>query len=151
MSSPREYNFGTDRLFVNVPAVELARMRAELDESLMDKATARLFTSYDGFSSFYSADWKTDSEWAEFEGWDHNQNYALLLAHWETRAERDGGSYDDPSDWETEWAESMTSDGLHRMDELLFPMDGCAPELERVLKAASYLRDREERQYRQAA
>lgn len=77
MTSPREYNFETDRIFVEI---ELNAMSALMGAVGRDKvaATARkLFTSYDGFISFYDPDIES---WGELESWDHNQLFAIFMA-----------------------------------------------------------------------
>lgn len=77
MTSPREYNFETDRIFVEV---ELSAMQALMEAVGRDKvaATARkMFTSRSGFISFYDPDIET---WGELETWDHNQLYAIFMA-----------------------------------------------------------------------
>jgi len=82
IASPREYNFTTDRLFVDVP---LAVMRDLFKRSAADNHETlaahirRRFTSRDGFSSFYSnrlSDWIAKP----FREWDHNELGTLLIA-----------------------------------------------------------------------
>lgn len=77
MTSPREYNFETDRIFVEV---ELSAMQALMEAVGRDKVAARarrMFTSCSGFISFYNPDIET---WGELETWDHNQLYAIFMA-----------------------------------------------------------------------
>lgn len=78
MVSPREYNFTTDRLFAKFDLSELAALfaRPDIRENL-NIVAAEMFTSRDGFMSFYSPDVTT---WQAFEEWDANQLGALLKA-----------------------------------------------------------------------
>lgn len=63
MTSPKYYNFSTDRLFATIPAGQLKKIRQAVEKHegwpgcIKDN-----FTSYDGFSSNYSND-ATDPEW----------------------------------------------------------------------------------------
>ena len=81
MTSPREYNFETDRLFCDVP---LATMQMLFDRSAaqghvkLAELIDERFTSRDGFSSFYSSD---SADWLAkpLADWDHNEAGTLLL------------------------------------------------------------------------
>lgn len=79
MSSPREYNFTTDRLFCELDANELKTLFARVDvRAMLDTVAAYMFTSRSGFISSYSPDvtsWGND-----LAQWDHNQRGALLKA-----------------------------------------------------------------------
>lgn len=71
MTSPREYNFSTDRIFCNMNADELTKIKNRLDHDKMTELVKRKFTSCDGFMSFYSNSY---DEWLnQSEPWDHNQ------------------------------------------------------------------------------
>ena len=82
MTSPHEYNFETDRLFVNVSMAFIKRLwRMSRDDShdTLARVIKDRFTSYDGFMSHYSnrlTDW-TDKPLKE---WDHNELGTLLIA-----------------------------------------------------------------------
>lgn len=82
MESPREYNFTTDRLFVDVPRRIVRKLFAisERDnhDALREQIEAKC-TSYDGFSSSYSNDLST---WLAkpLRRWDHNELHLLLCA-----------------------------------------------------------------------
>lgn len=82
MTSPRYYNFETDRLFARVPFKTMARLfamsKAEGHETLGTTIRDR-FTSYDGFISHYD---NTLETWASkpLRDWDHNELCTLLLA-----------------------------------------------------------------------
>ena len=76
MTSPREYNFETDRLFVTMPLYILERIRKQVDPAILAAAFKERFTSYDGFISHY-ANTVPDKPLAE---WDHNETGTLLRA-----------------------------------------------------------------------
>ena len=83
MTSPREYNFTTDRIFSDI---SLETVQALYDESAKDdheslKSKIReRFTSYDGFISSYDNDLSGDDWNKPLEQWDHNQIETLILA-----------------------------------------------------------------------
>jgi hypothetical protein len=130
MHSPREYNFTTDRLFCDVPDEEMQRIYAEVPRATLDKFAAKRFTSRDGFSSFYSPDVDT---WGALDGWDHNQLGCLLAAHV-------GEGFDQAK--ECDLMERWMGNG-HLEDALCE-----CPILLRLANIASYLRNREERNYK---
>ena len=81
MSSPRFYNFETDRLFARITRDSLAKIaRAVLLDPDYRKEfaanCARKFKSRDGFISHYDHDWRT---WGRVSEWDYNQLGVLLL------------------------------------------------------------------------
>lgn len=82
LQSPKEYNFTTDRVFAFIPTAEIERIHKELFGSRVFNDTVRvMFTSYDGFMSYYSND-TADDEWRKpVVEWDHNQLQALLSAY----------------------------------------------------------------------
>lgn len=82
MTSPREYNFTTDRIFMSIPRNTVAKLfrmsRAEEHERLRAAIKSR-FTSCDGFISHYSnciGDWLSKP----LSSWDHNEIGTLLAA-----------------------------------------------------------------------
>lgn len=76
--SPREYNFTTDRIIVNIGKTDALNLYKLVKNTpvLVDMA-AKMFTSRDGFNSYYSPDIKT---WGSFESFDHNQMECVLNA-----------------------------------------------------------------------
>lgn len=125
VSSPREYNFQTDRIFVTIPTAEVVRLLAGCDREALKAAIHDRFTSRSGFISFYSnklEDWP-DS----VEQWDCNQVGTLI----ETVCQFD----------EDEYAGEVDSNGdlSNWLSECLTPAG------ERLAKVASYLRERAER------
>lgn len=80
LTSPREYNFSTDRIFASIPKEQLAKLRADVEahEGWAEEVKER-FTSRDGFMSFFSADIK-DEQWTR-EVWEECQ-YEVLMEFW---------------------------------------------------------------------
>lgn len=80
MSSPREYNFTTDRLFVKVPREQIDAIKDKVfaDKEASEYVSER-FTSRDGFWSHYSND-LTDEEWTA-ETLDECQYGVILEAY----------------------------------------------------------------------
>lgn len=98
MTSPREYNFQTDRLFADVPLKvmrELFKRSAADNHAKLSHVIRQRFTSRDGFSSFYSnnlADWIAKP----LREWDHNEFGTLIIAALQVAGvdlERVGGPY----------------------------------------------------------
>lgn len=107
MSSPREYNFETDRLFAEVDesvmASLLARSASHDSHATFASVIAERFTSRSGFCSFYSndlADWLAKP----LADYDHNELGTLLIAAIQT-----GDDYD-ADNWEFELFESAMGD-----------------------------------------
>lgn len=67
MTSPKYYNFSTDRIFANVPLGQIERIRKEA-EAHVDYAEfiKERYTSYDGFWSNFSND-SNDEDWTKEE------------------------------------------------------------------------------------
>jgi len=79
MTSPREYNFATDRIFIKIPTSIAQAMYRKADKAKLDKAIKAKFTSYDGFISYYSnslVEWR--SETGDVTKWDANQLGTLI-------------------------------------------------------------------------
>jgi hypothetical protein len=82
MTSPKYYNFETDRLFMTISALAVAHLFEASEADNHERLTAVIkerHTSYDGFASFYSNDL---GEWLSkpVGTWDHNELCTLLLA-----------------------------------------------------------------------
>lgn len=75
LQSPKEYNFTTDRIFAAIELKELKRLFKACDKTKFEKLAKQNFTSRDGFSSFYSPNYKT---WGRIETWDHNQLAVII-------------------------------------------------------------------------
>lgn len=77
LQSPREYNFTTDRIFCHITDDAIRALHARVPREDLDRVAREMFTSRDGFASFYSPDVDT---WGDVCDWDHNQLSALLVA-----------------------------------------------------------------------
>lgn len=81
LSSPREYNFTTDRIFCTIDSAEVERLYSEVvygagNTGKLNKLIASKFTSRSGFISFYDnslAAWGSD-----LSKWDANQVGTLI-------------------------------------------------------------------------
>lgn len=111
MTSPREYNFTTDALFLSVPDNVFDHMLRSTPEDELDKVARGFFTSRPGFHSFYNPDWRT---WGERREWDHNQRGALFTAFCRWQAEEsnwptlldwlvDSNAFGEAVDMQTDW------------------------------------------------
>lgn len=139
MSSPRFYNFETDRIFVELTRADLARLWRTVSRDDLTKAAAARFTSRDGFISHYSPDWR---EWGRLSEWDHNQIGTLVGA---AAVIENGG------DWDS-WAEfSLVEDcdGNGDIDQWIW--DNAEPGLGRALDLWDYLQSRAKRSIRTLA
>ena len=81
LSSPREYNFVTDRIFCEISETEVLRIYRLTDKNILKKMALDMFTSYDGFSSFYDND---ITAWGDVLEYDHNQLLCLLESYIKT-------------------------------------------------------------------
>lgn len=135
MHSPREYNFTTDRIFITLADDELQRVYDATPAETLASCAREMFTSRDGFASFYSPD---VDDWGDLDEWDHNQIFCLINAY--VLDKRQGEEFD--SDAEYSLMEANRDNGY---------IDGWLdknPEAVRIFNIASYLRQREERAYR---
>jgi hypothetical protein len=74
--SPREYNFHTDRIFVQISPEVVKRLFTIVDKDALRQCIKENYTSCDGFYSYYSPnldDWSED-----VTEWDHNQIETLI-------------------------------------------------------------------------
>ena len=77
ITSPREYNFVTDQVFIFIEYDDLLAVKAKVSEAALDTEARSMFTSRDGFMSFYD---NTVEAWGPTDTWDHNQWYCVLTA-----------------------------------------------------------------------
>ena len=80
MSSPRYYNFETDRVFANIPVSvirKLWRISKDDGHETLTRIARERHSSRSGFISHYSPFWR---EWGDVNEWDHNQLETLLIA-----------------------------------------------------------------------
>ena len=121
LSSPREYNFTTDRIFCHISENEVLRLYDATQKDKLNQVARDMFTSRDGFNSFYDPD---PLLWGDVLEWDHNQLHALLVA------------YIDDDDFETYLMDNVFGDGT--ISELLH--DHCMDK--RIFKIHDYLQSR---------
>jgi hypothetical protein len=76
MTSPREYNFATDRIFAKMDESGVETLKNEVNPENIRQYVKDHFTSYSGFSSFYDNDY--DKWLNQGEQFDHNQVGALI-------------------------------------------------------------------------
>ena len=75
--SPREYNFSNDSILAEIPIEDVERLFEEISTTELSNTAKGLFTSFDGFCSFYDPDWRS---WpSDISSWDENQVFCLLL------------------------------------------------------------------------
>jgi len=135
MSSPREYNFTTDRIFCEISQRDVRKLLKAVKRENLVAAAKQRFTSYDGFLSFYSAD--VDS-WGNVVNWDHNQIGTLIVA---------AVAQLEDEEWEYRILENMSGNG-EASDAVYAALNDKG---KRISKIAYYLRQREKRQYRTAS
>jgi len=77
LSSPKEYNFSTDRIFCYITPENFKEIYKQIDENELRKLVKDKFTSRSGFFSFYS---NTLDDWYKkpFTAWDHNELGTVL-------------------------------------------------------------------------
>jgi hypothetical protein len=132
LTSPREYNFQTDRIFLRLSTADAEKLCKLVDHAVLAEVAKERFTSYDGFISHYSPrpeDWSEDV--AE---WDHNQLGTLLIAI--------GRQFEVPED--SSLIEDI--DGNNAVTDLIY--ESLSDEGKRLVKIADYLRARQERAFR---
>lgn len=96
LSSPREYNFTTDRLFCEISLEDIRKLFDHVDKEILAKQIEENHSSRSGFHSFYSNDIAT---WLEkpLEEWDHNELATLLEA---VIIQYEGEDYMDKLSWD---------------------------------------------------
>ena len=131
MTSPKEYNFSTDRIFCEINKKELKQLVKQTSKENLAKMAKSMFTSRDGFISFYDNDYLN---WGKIETWDFNQLHCLLMSWLETEH--------DVSDWNDEEVYLMdSSQGNGFYYDLIYKH--CSDK--RLFKIADYLNTRLER------
>lgn len=111
MTSPREYNFETDRIFAYMPAEKVKELREMVDGLHYRKVVEERHISRSGFSSYYSADLETYLEKDDDE-FDHNELETLLIACINTKLDPDHNQLLDNGvreDWDWDIYEAMAN------------------------------------------
>lgn len=88
MTSPREYNFETDKIYVGISYPDAVRLARRVGRDALREAAKAMFTSRSGFISFYPND---PARWGRLAGWDQNHLYALFTAAVEKIGDEDAG------------------------------------------------------------
>lgn len=101
MTSPREYNFTTDRVFAKISMPQLRELFELVDKRRLDEECERWLKSRSGFISHYDHRWRN---WGPLEDWDYNQLGMLLHA------------LDLGEDWQWEMLERL-NEGIDRAVE----------------------------------
>lgn len=132
LSSPREYNFTTDRIFCSIDLEEVKSIFEKVDENLLRERIAARFTSRSGFVSYYP---NTLEEWpSDLSEWDINQVGTLLEAM--VYADYDNGRMD------------FMEDSLELCFNLITNLGSISPSLERLFIINDYLRHRHDRAFK---
>lgn len=128
LNSPRQYNFTTDRIFVNITEESVKKLFATVDKDALHQRIKEQFTSRPGFISYYSSDL---NEWPnDIAEWDHNQIGTLI----EVSVEFD----------EEKYTEELSNSGeVDNWVSAALKEKGI-----RLSNIAGYLKMREERMYR---
>ena len=93
MTSPREYNFQTDRIFCEISEENVRKLRSAVSDPALRHAIKERFTSRSGFISSYP---NRLEDWPPLEQGDHNELGTLLVA-----------LLDDDEDWDWKIWEGM--------------------------------------------
>lgn len=86
MTSPKEYNFMTDRIFADISVADMAKLYRQVGKNAVREQAKKLFTSREGFISYYDPDIDT---WGSVREWDYNQRLAIMQAAVERLADDD--------------------------------------------------------------
>jgi len=111
MTSPREYNFTTDRLFVTVPLSVMETLCKGIDVAKLESTIKARHSSRDGFISFYDNDLETwqDKISDGLENLDHNELGTILSAAIAPHV-------DNESDWQWQLCESLMEHDYQYLD-----------------------------------
>lgn len=125
LTSPREYNFGTDRIFAKISLEDVQKLLDVVDQEKLSTLIEDRFTDRSGFFSFYPNEIE---EWMEkpIEEWDHNEVGTLLQAVVDT--------YGNPRDYEDyELMEGFRCNGY--LDDWIW--EGAGPKVQELAEKAS--------------
>lgn len=133
LSSPKEHNFTTDRIFCTIEYADLCRLMAGFDLKAFAEYVREKFTSRDGFISFYDADL---SAWGAVISWDHNQCGTAIEFY---AMQQNAGEFEHYQEFAL--IENAQCNGV--FDEILFKAGG--DEFSRLVRLHCYLDERENR------
>lgn len=100
MTSPRYYNFETDDIHVDISYPDAIKLARRVGRNSLRKAAKAMFTSRDGFISYYHND---PAEWGRLQGWDECQLRAVFEAALEVVGD---------DDWDWQIYEVMNGNGV---------------------------------------
>lgn len=132
LSSPREYNFKTDRIFCTIDESEVRRILSLTPIGTLRTVAEEWFKSRSGFISFYSPD---IADWGDVSEWDHNQIGALISAYVKHSSNDEFDGYA-----EVDLMEKVSCNGY--LENWLYE---CNPDAARLYRIRDYLQDRAER------
>ena len=139
MSSPKYYNFETDRIFATIDRETLARMLRAVPRKALRKRIRERFASRDGFISHYPRDL---SDWPrQLCDWDHNQVGTLLELYLDREA---AGCGSDGFDSYRQYELMEYAMGNGKLEAWLFKhaRRGYDGYLSRLCRVHDYLQDR---------
>lgn len=112
MTSPREYNFETDRLFVTIPLAVMETLAKGVDVAKLQETIERRHKSRSGFISFYADDLESwqDKIADGIESLDHNELGTILCAAIAPHIDND-------SDWQWQLCESLMENDYQYLDK----------------------------------
>jgi hypothetical protein len=132
LSSPKEYNFTSDRIFAKISRIDLARMLWKVKGSRLNEKISQWFTSRSGFCSYYPNSIKN---WPRISEWDHNQVGCVLACYLDyMRENNELKNEDDMVD------EHITDEDIQNWIDTFQ-----GGKSERALRINDYLRRRKER------
>lgn len=141
MTSPKEYNFETDKIFCQLSREDVHAIYAHVGRKRLRLEAKRMFTSRSGFISFYDPE---IDDWGPSLTWDHNQIYCLLTCLNEDDDEMDFGifeylseglykSFQAAIDWPA-FEKELKFFGLEEGEDMFFPNPGVTDPTEYIEK-----------------
>lgn len=134
LTSPREYNFQTDRVFATVSRADFARMLRAVRGERLNALVKQRFTSRSGFISSYP---NHVADWPRIDEWDHNHCGTVLMAYVQKLQE------DQACDFEEDFTSSM----YEHYDIADWIYTAGDKNAQRAADVASYLRRRADRRF----
>lgn len=134
MKGTKDYFSGNDTIYVELSIDEAKRLFKAVNKELLDTVCRENLTSRPGFSSFYNPDF---TEWGDVTEWDHNQLGQLI----EAIAKQENPDFDMQAEYDL--MDGYLCNG--KIEEMIYSAD---KRVQRFVKIADYLRQREERNYR---
>lgn len=134
MKGAKDYFSGNDVVYIELTTGEAKRLFDAVDKEVLDSVCRDNLTSCSGFISFYNPDY---TEWGDVAEWDHNQLGQLM----EAAAKQENPDFDMQAEYDL--MDSYLCNG--NIEGMIYNAD---KRVQRFVKIANYLRQREERAYR---